>query len=144
MRLVALMLCLTACGGSDEEMPDASMPDLVCSVCPSCGAGEVCLAWRGDQMPVCVKSCQGAADCGAGLRCTQLDQDTRWLCLSSSLPAFCAPGAHTTSCSTPPSSCDGATLLVGFFETGNLTCGVYRKDCPNGCGPVGDGGFACK
>jgi hypothetical protein len=143
LRWIALALVLAACGSSDE-VPDAAMPDLVCAVCPSCNPGEKCLMWRGDQMPACAKTCVTAADCGGGLRCTQLDQRSDWLCLSSSLPAFCAPGAHTTDCSAPSSSCDGNTLLVGFFEALNATCGVYRKDCPNGCGANGDGGFACK
>jgi hypothetical protein len=143
MRSIVLLLALAGCGSSEDELPDAAVPDMVCAVCPACGAGETCLHWRDDQMPVCVSSCAAASDCAPGLRCTQLDGRTDWLCLSSSLPGYCAPGAHTSSCTIPASSCDGATLLAGFSEGLNGTCGLYRHDCANGCSANGDGGFGC-
>jgi hypothetical protein len=66
------------------------------------------------------------------------------VCVSASVPAACAPPQPGWHCDFAPDSClDAHTLLVGFSQPANYTCGHEHVDCGSSlCGMTDGDPFA--
>ena len=146
--LPLLLLFVGACAdeaftGSQDASIISCRPGNDCAT--ACGEGEICAGSYGhfnSHQAACLKKCDDDTDCAAGMRCGELyDEGLKTaVCISTITPGVCGNLPDTWHCDFAGPSCrDAMTLMRGFSQRENGTCGYEYVHCPSRCVTEGDG-----